>query len=66
MIDDAKAEGYIAIEGFPVVRGERYEWDSTGPLRLYEKVGFVGVEKHDGRIVLRKELEEKHEPKEYR
>jgi GNAT superfamily N-acetyltransferase len=24
---DAKAEGYIAVEGFPVKRDERFEWD---------------------------------------
>lgn len=41
VIDDAITEDYTAVEGFPVVRDERYEWDSAGPLRLYEKVGFV-------------------------
>jgi len=58
VIDDAKDAGYIAVEGFPVVRDERYEWDSTGPLRLYEKAGFVEVERHNGRVVMRKELKE--------
>ena len=56
VVTDAKAEGYIAVEGFPVVRGERYEWDSVGPIRLYEKVGFVKVAEQDGRVVMRKEL----------
>jgi len=55
-VDDAKAEGYIAIEGFPVIRDERYEWDCTGPVRLYEKVGFIQVTKQDGRVAMRKEL----------
>lgn len=32
VVADAKVEGYIAVEGFPVVRDERYEWDCTGPL----------------------------------
>lgn len=56
VVADAKAEGYIAVEGFPVVRGERYEWDNTGPIRLYEKVGFVKVAEQDGFVVMRKEL----------
>jgi GNAT superfamily N-acetyltransferase len=56
VIDDAKAEGYIAIEGFPVVRTERYKWDNPGPVRLYEKAGFSKVSEKDGRLVMRKEL----------
>ncbi|MDR1629392.1 MAG: GNAT family N-acetyltransferase [Oscillospiraceae bacterium] len=55
-IFDAKTEGYIAVEGFPVVRDERYEWDCTGPFRLYEKTGFSKVSEKDGRIIMRKEL----------
>lgn len=54
--EDAKAEGCIAVEGFPVMRAERYEWDCTGPIRLYEKVGFVKVAEQDGFVVMRKEL----------
>ena len=56
VVADAKAEGYIAVEGFPVVRGERYEWDSAGPIRLYERVGFNKVAEQDGFWVMRKEL----------
>jgi GNAT superfamily N-acetyltransferase len=56
VVADAKTEGYIAVEGFPVARDEQYEWDCTGPMRLYEKVGFVEVAQHDARIVMRKEL----------
>ncbi|NLO47234.1 MAG: GNAT family N-acetyltransferase [Clostridiales bacterium] len=41
VIADAKIEGYLAVVGFPVVRSERYEWDYRGPVRLYEKAGFV-------------------------
>jgi len=54
--EDAKAEGYIAVEGFPVMRDERYEWDNPGPTRLYEKSGFVKVAEQDERVVMRKEL----------
>ncbi len=56
VIDDARAEGYIAVEGFPVVRDERFEWDCTGPLRLYEKAGFVKVAVKEKSVVMRKEL----------
>lgn len=56
VVADAKAEGYIAIEGFPVVRDERYEWDNPGPIRLYEKVGFLETARHDDQIVMRKML----------
>jgi len=58
--EDAKAEGYAAVVGFPVVRAERYEWDCRGPLRLYEKLGFVKAStkaaKRDASVVMRKEL----------
>lgn len=56
VVADAKADGYIAIEGFPVVRDERYEWDNTGPIRLYEKAGFIKVAEQDKSVVMRKEL----------
>jgi Acetyltransferases len=56
VIADAKVEGYIAIVSFPVIRNERYEWDCTGPVRLYEKVGFVKVEERIKFAVMRKEL----------
>lgn len=56
VVADAKAEGYMAVEGFPVVRNERYEWDCAGPVRLYEKAGFSKVLEKDGRAVMRLEL----------
>lgn len=56
VITDAVAEEFIAIEGFPVVRSERYEWDYTGPVRLYEKFGFSKVSETDGKAVMRKQL----------
>ena len=56
VIVDAKAEGYIAVEGFPIVRDERYEWDCTGPVRLYEKAGFIKVAETEKNVVMRKEL----------
>lgn len=56
VVADAKAEGCIAVEGFPDVRSERFEWDYRGPVRLYEKAGFVKAAGHDGFWVMRKEL----------
>lgn len=52
VIDDAITDGYIAVEGFPVVREERYEWDWTGPLRLYEKFGFVKAAVREKNVVV--------------
>lgn len=56
VIADARAEGHIAVVGFPIMRTERYEWDCRGPVRLYEKVGFSKVSEKDGTIIMRKEL----------
>lgn len=56
VISDAKAEGYIAVVGFPVIRDERYEWDCRGPIRLYEKAGFIKAAEQGKSVVMRKEL----------
>lgn len=56
VIDHGRAEGYIAVEGFPAVRRERFEWDCAGPQRLYEKAGFVQVAVQEKHVVMRKEL----------
>ena len=55
-VADAKAEGYVAVEGFPQAHDERFEWDYTGPVRLYEKAGFTAITKQDGNVVMRREL----------
>lgn len=41
VIDDARAEGYHSVVSFPVHWEERFKWDCRGPLRMYEKAGFV-------------------------
>ena len=56
VINDAKANGYNAVVGFPVIRDERYEWDNPGPIRLYEKAGFIEAAKQGERVVMRREL----------
>ena len=55
-VADAKAEGYVAVEGFPQIHTERFEWDYTGPVSLFEKAGFTAITKQDGSIIMRKEL----------
>lgn len=55
-VQDAKESGYAAVAGFPQERTERFEWDSTGPVRLFEKAGFETVERHSDYIVMKKML----------
>lgn len=57
VIADAKAEGYVAVEGYGELQNERVSWDFHGPIRLYEKAGFVEVARCDSRVVMRKELQ---------
>ena len=47
VVANAKTEGYAAVLGFPIAREARYEWDCRGPLRLYEKAGFVRTAAHE-------------------
>ena len=56
VIADAKAEGCSAVVGFPVLYEERFEWDSRGPVRLYEKVGFIKMAEQNGYAVMIKKL----------
>jgi len=56
VIADAKDDGYLAVVSFPIERGERYEWDSQGPVRLYERAGFVKAGKHGDYVIMRRAL----------
>lgn len=56
VINDAEVEGYLAVEGYPRKRDERYEWDFSGPIRLYEKVGFIKVAETEKNAIMRKGL----------
>ena len=53
---DAAAEGYDKIEVYPVLREAREELDFTGPVRLYEKAGFVRTAQHGKILVMQKSL----------
>lgn len=53
---DARAAGYEAMEGYPIVRDSREPLDFTGPIRLYENAGFKPVERRGRMLVMRKML----------
>lgn len=53
---DAKARGYIAVEGYAQLNNELTYYDYNGPIRLYEKVGFSEVARQDKQIIMRKLL----------
>lgn len=53
---DAAREGYDAVEGYPAVREKREPLDFTGPVRLYEKAGFIRAEQRGRMLVMRKKL----------
>ena len=53
---DAKAKGYVAVEGYAKISEERNEYDFTGPVHLYEKAGFSQVAEQEGIVIMRKLL----------
>ena len=58
VIDDAKAEGYFAVESYPQLHDKHNPFDFAGPLHLYEKAGFIKVSEQDKTIIMRKELKQ--------
>ena len=54
--NDAKANGYIAVEGYANLSDMRNDFDYQGPIRLYEKAGFVEVARENGQVIMRKML----------
>ena len=54
--NDAKSNGYVAVEGYAKVSDKRDDFDYQGPVRLYQKAGFVEVARENGQIVMRKVL----------
>lgn len=53
---DAKAKGYAAVEGYPILSNQRNEYDYQGPLQLYQKAGFAEIARKNGQTVMRKAL----------
>ena len=54
--NDAKSKEYVAVEGYAKVSDKRDDFDYQGPVRLYQKAGFVEVARENGQIVMRKVL----------
>lgn len=55
--EDAKADGCTAVEGYPRLHDKLDPFDYTGPVRLYEKAGFIKVAEQGRVVIMRKELE---------
>lgn len=53
---DAQADGYDAVEAYPVARAAYEALDFTGPVRLYEAAGFLPAGQQGRLLVLRKAL----------
>ena len=54
VIRDAEEEGYDAVEAYPIARDRRETLDFTGPLKLFEKLGFVIVKDEAGNLTARR------------
>jgi GNAT superfamily N-acetyltransferase len=54
--EDAKTDGYTAVEGYPRLQDKHDPFDYTGPARLYEKAGFSKIAQQGKVVVMRKEL----------
>ena len=53
---DAKAKGYAAVEGYAKISDKRNEFDYQGPVRLFEKAGFMEAARKDRQVIMRKML----------
>ena len=56
IIEDAKAHGFAAVEGYPRVQKDREPYDFNGPLRLFQKAGFVEIARQGDVVVMSKDL----------
>lgn len=54
--EDAKADGYSYVEGYPAKDGGYDGIAFTGPMKLYEKLGFEVYEQFDDYAIVRKDL----------
>jgi GNAT superfamily N-acetyltransferase len=54
--EDAKKIGFDAVEGYPHLRRHRETFDFIGPIRLYEKVGFIKVAEQGNVAIMRKKI----------
>ena len=56
VIRDARAEGYSFVEAYPAKSNSMQGPAFTGPMRLYEKAGFVVTAEKNSTFVMRKQL----------
>jgi len=56
IVEDAQSLGYAAVEGYPRIQKDREPYDFNGPLRLYEKAGFVEKTREANFVVMSKDL----------
>ena len=54
--DDARSEGYAAVEGYAILSDKRNDFDYQGPVRLYQKAGFTEAARENGQVIMRKVL----------
>jgi len=54
--DDAKSEGYAAVEGYAKLSDKRNDFDYQGPVQLYQKAGFTEAARENGQVIMRKVL----------
>lgn len=53
---NAKANGYVAVEGYAKLIEESDNFDYQGPIRLYQKMAFAEVARENGQVIMRKML----------
>ncbi len=58
VVEDAKAQGYAAVEGYPRIQKDREPYDFNGPLRLFEKTGFAEIARQGDIVVMSKDLQD--------
>lgn len=58
VVQDAKTQGYQTVEGYPRIQKDREPYDFNGPLRLFEKAGFVEKAREGNLVVMSKDLQD--------
>ena len=54
---DAKSNGYVAVEGYPMIFDMRNDYDYQGPMELFRKAGFSEAMRDNGQVIMRRVLE---------
>lgn len=53
---DARSQGFSAVEGYAKLSDKKNEFDYHGSIHLYQKAGFIEVMRKNGQAVMRKEV----------